>query len=51
MGGDFARVVTDVGEEVNGFKKGDEVYGTAMVLSGGVVLLPSMRWQIAQVLP
>ena len=35
LGGDFSGIITEVGESVSGFKKGDEVYGTAIVLSGG----------------
>jgi alcohol dehydrogenase len=34
LGGDFSGVVTEVGEGVSGFKKGDEVYGYAIVLGG-----------------
>jgi NADPH:quinone reductase-like Zn-dependent oxidoreductase len=34
-GGDFAGVVAEVGSEVTGFQKGDEVYGQASILSGG----------------
>src|SRR5574341_102164 len=35
MGGDFSGVVAEIGEGVSGFKKGDEVYGYASILSGG----------------
>lgn len=35
LGGDFAGVITKVGEEVTEFKIGDEVYGSAIVLNGG----------------
>lgn len=35
VGGDFAGIVTAVGENVTDIKVGDEVYGSAMVLSGG----------------
>lgn len=35
LGGDFSGYVAEVGEGVSGFKKGDEVYGYAIVLSGG----------------
>jgi len=35
LGGDFSGVVVDVGEDVSAFKKGDEVYGSALVLGGG----------------
>ena len=35
LGGDFSGVVSEVGAGVSGFKKGDEVFGTAIVLSGG----------------
>ncbi len=35
LGGDFSGVVAEVGEGVSVFKKGDEVYGYASVLSGG----------------
>jgi NADPH:quinone reductase-like Zn-dependent oxidoreductase len=34
-GGDFSGVVKQVGSEVKDFKIGDEVYGTANILSGG----------------
>ena len=35
LGGDFSGVVVEVGGDVNGFKKGDEVYGSASLLGGG----------------
>lgn len=35
LGGDFSGVIMEVGEGVSGFKKGDEVYGQAIVLGGG----------------
>jgi len=35
LGGDFAGVVTEVGDEVTDFKVGDEVYGNAGVYRGG----------------
>lgn len=35
LGGDFAGIVTEVGEGVTDFKVGDEVYGSAIVLNGG----------------
>jgi len=35
LGGDFSGVVVDVGEDVSAFKKGDEVYGSALVFGGG----------------
>ncbi len=35
LGGDFAGVVTEVGEDVSEFKVGDEVFGSAIVLNGG----------------
>lgn len=35
FGGDIAGVVTQMGEGVSEFKLGDEVYGSAIVLSGG----------------
>lgn len=35
LGGDFSGVVKQVGKNVSGFKKGDEVYGYASVLRGG----------------
>jgi alcohol dehydrogenase len=35
LGGDFAGVVVQVGEAVSDFKKGDKVYGQAIVLNGG----------------
>jgi NADPH:quinone reductase-like Zn-dependent oxidoreductase len=34
-GGDFSGIVVKPGPAVTGFKAGDEVYGTAIVLSGG----------------
>lgn len=35
IGGDFAGVVTEVGEGVSDYKKGNEIYGSALVLNGG----------------
>lgn len=35
LGGDFAGVITEVGQDVTDFKVGDEVYGSAIVLNGG----------------
>lgn len=35
LGGDFSGVVVEVGGGVSGFKKGDEVYGSAIILAGG----------------
>lgn len=35
LGGDFGGVVLEVGDDVTGFSKGDEVYGQANVFSGG----------------
>ncbi len=35
LGGDFAGVVTELGEGVDGFKVGDKVYGSANILNGG----------------
>lgn len=35
LGGDFSGVVSEVGEGITAYKKGDEVFGTAIVLSGG----------------
>ncbi|MDP3685324.1 MAG: NADP-dependent oxidoreductase [bacterium] len=35
LGGDFSGVVTELGNGVSGFAKGDEVYGQASVLGGG----------------
>ena len=35
FGGDFSGIVTQVGEGVTEYKAGEEVYGTATVLSGG----------------
>ncbi|MBI2598398.1 MAG: alcohol dehydrogenase catalytic domain-containing protein [Candidatus Diapherotrites archaeon] len=35
LGGDFSGVVADVADGVLGFKKGDEVFGQASLLSGG----------------
>ncbi|MDD5167880.1 MAG: NADP-dependent oxidoreductase [Syntrophales bacterium] len=35
LGGDFSGVVSEVGEDVSGFKKGDDVYGSALIMRGG----------------
>lgn len=35
LGGDYSGIVTQVGEGVTEFQKGDEVYGSAIILSGG----------------
>ena len=35
LGGDFSGVVVEVGEAVTDFKKGDKVYGQAIILNGG----------------
>lgn len=35
LGSDFSGVVVEVGEGVSGFKKSDEVFGQAIILSGG----------------
>jgi len=35
LGGDYSGIVIEVGKEVLDFKKGDEVYGTALIVSGG----------------
>ncbi len=35
LGGDFSGVVVEVGEGASGFKKDDEVYGYASIISGG----------------
>lgn len=35
LGSDFSGLVIEIGEGVSGFKKGDEVYGQAIVLGGG----------------
>ena len=35
LGGDFAGVVTEVGENVSDFQIGDEVYGSALTFNGG----------------
>ena len=35
LGGDFSGVITQVGDSVSEFKKGDNVYGQAIVLNGG----------------
>ncbi len=35
VGGDFAGVVIEVGQDVQNFKVGDEVYGQAITLNGG----------------
>ncbi len=34
-GGDFSGVVSEVGKNVTDYKNGDEIYGTANILSGG----------------
>jgi NADPH:quinone reductase-like Zn-dependent oxidoreductase len=35
LGGDFSGVIVQVGEAVTDFKKGDKVYGQAIILNGG----------------
>ena len=35
LGGDFSGVIVQVGEAVSDFKKGDKVYGQAIILNGG----------------
>jgi NADPH:quinone reductase-like Zn-dependent oxidoreductase len=35
LGGDFAGIVVEIGEDVSDFNVGDEVYGQAIVLNGG----------------
>lgn len=35
LGGDFSGILTESGEGVSGFKRGDEVYGQAIILGGG----------------
>lgn len=35
IAGNFSGVIEEVGKDVSGFKKGDEVYGEALVLNGG----------------
>lgn len=35
LGGDFAGIVSEVGSAVSEFKKGDEIYGSALVFTGG----------------
>jgi len=35
LGGDFSGVVTEVGDGVSGFEKGDEIYGQAGITRGG----------------
>lgn len=35
LGGDFSGVIEELGGDVSNFQKGDEVYGTAIVLGGG----------------
>ncbi len=35
LGGDFSGTVVEVGEGVSGFKMGDDVYGSAIILGGG----------------
>ncbi|HLG29833.1 MAG TPA: NADP-dependent oxidoreductase [Candidatus Brocadiales bacterium] len=35
LGGDFSGLVLEVGEGISGFIRGDEVYGSAIILGGG----------------
>src|SRR3989338_5368956 len=35
LGGDFSGVIMELGENVTGFKIGDEIYGQAITLGGG----------------
>ena len=35
LGGDFSGILIESGEGVSGFKRGDEVYGQAIILGGG----------------
>jgi alcohol dehydrogenase len=35
IGGDFSGIVTEIGQGVSEFKVGDQVYGQALILSGG----------------
>src|SRR5260370_38969726 len=35
LGSDFAGIVTEVGANISGFKKGDEVYGMAGIIHNG----------------
>jgi len=35
LGGDFSGAITELGDEVSDFKKGDEVFGQAILLNGG----------------
>lgn len=35
MGGDFAGIITKIGDDVTDFKVGDQVYGQAIVFNGG----------------
>lgn len=35
LGGDFAGIVTEVGEDISDFKVGNQVYGQAIILNGG----------------
>ncbi len=35
LGGDFAGIVTKIGQNVSQIKVGDEIYGTALIISGG----------------
>lgn len=35
LGGDFSGVITEVGDEVVEFEKGQDVYGTALIIGGG----------------
>lgn len=35
LGGDFAGVITEVGDGITDFKIGDEIYGSAILLNGG----------------
>lgn len=35
LGGDFSGIVAELGEDVSGFEKGDEIYGQASITRGG----------------
>jgi NADPH:quinone reductase-like Zn-dependent oxidoreductase len=35
LGGDFSGVVSEIGKDVSGFSKGDQVYGSALIMRGG----------------
>ena len=45
FGGDFSGIVKEIGEAASEFQIGDEVYGTAIVLSGGSGALAKQEWE------